>query len=149
MSEITLKEFLEAKLHAIEKLREKDVAAFRDYVNNRSIALELQAKEYERRLESLNGEQSRIAKTQETYISREIWERFADEDRQWKTRAELALAGCMRSSEFAIYKETTDKALTLKAGQSQGFDMVKGALTFIAGVVVAIAALWAATKGLR
>jgi len=149
MSEVTLKEFFEAKLHAIDALREKDIKAFYEYVKTASEALKLQAREYERRLESLNGEQARIAKTQETYISREIWERFVDEDRQWKSRIEISLTGCMRAAEFQIYKETTDKALTLKAGQSQGFDLMRSVLTFVAGLVVAGFALWAGTKGLR
>ncbi len=149
MSEITLREFFEAKLNAIEAMREKDIKAFYDYVKSSSEALKLQAREYERRLENLNGEQARIAKTQETYISREIWERFIDEDRQWKSRTELGMVACLQRAEFQIYKETTDKALTLKAGQSQGFDIVKSVGTFIAGLVVAFFALWAGTKGLR
>ena len=39
-------------------------------------ALKIQAIEYERRLDALNGEQARIAKSQSTYVSRELWDAF-------------------------------------------------------------------------
>jgi len=149
MSDITLKEFFEAQLRAAEELRKKDVKAFHDYVNARAIALELQAKEYERRLEGLNGEQARIAKTQETYISREIWERYLDEDRRWKTRTELAIQEAVPRTEFQNYKETTQAALTLSTGKSQGYEVVRNAFSFVSGIIIAVVAMWTVTKGLR
>lgn len=69
--------FFEEKLKALEK------------------ALELQAKEYERRLEGLNGEAGRLHKMQEQYVPREVFERMIDELRkelrtlsEWKTKQE-------------------------------------------------------------
>jgi len=58
-------------------------------------ALELQAKEYERRLTALNGEADRLHKMQEQYVPREVFERMLDELRkelkslsEWKTKQE-------------------------------------------------------------
>lgn len=69
--------FFEEKLKALEK------------------ALELQAKEYERRLTALNGEADRLHKMQEQYVPREVFERMIDELRkelrmlsEWKTKQE-------------------------------------------------------------
>lgn len=69
--------FFEEKLKSLEK------------------ALELQAKEYERRLDELNGEAGRLHKMQEMYVLREVFERTIDELRkelrilsEWKTKQE-------------------------------------------------------------
>ena len=62
----TLKEHFEVKFKHLEEMRKSEANA-----------LVIQAKEYERRLEALNGEQARIAKSQATYVSREVWEAFS------------------------------------------------------------------------
>lgn len=54
-------------------------------------ALRIQAKEYERRLEALNGEQARLADERASFVNREIWDRIQDEDRRWKTRVDLLI----------------------------------------------------------
>jgi DNA repair exonuclease SbcCD ATPase subunit len=58
-------------------------------------ALELQAKEYERRLEDLNGEAGRLKAMKQELASREVFDRTIDELRkelkvlsEWKTKQE-------------------------------------------------------------
>ena len=74
----TLKEHLETRFCANEKL-------FREYVDSTKEALEKQAREYERRLESLNGEHDRISKAQSSFVNREIFE-------EWKSRMDVFVA---------------------------------------------------------
>lgn len=64
---LTLKEHFEERFRALNEIRSAEADA-----------LVIQAREYERRLESLNGEQGRIAKSQATYISREMYEEFKE-----------------------------------------------------------------------
>lgn len=52
-------------LHKVMELNEK--------------ALKLQSREYERRLEALNGEAERLRKMQSTYVPREVYEAKYDE----------------------------------------------------------------------
>jgi len=82
-------------------------------------------------------------------VSRDTWDANQKSLEEWKVSVDRLLHGNLPRAEFQTYKESTDKALTLKAGQSQGVDTVKSALTFLAGMIVAAAALWALTKGLR
>ena len=56
------------RIEALEKLIDYKFESHRR-------ALELQAREYERRLESLNHENARISKSNELYIGREVLDR--------------------------------------------------------------------------
>lgn len=124
---------------------EKQFAALHEREKLRAEALTLQAAEYERRLESLNGEQARIAANQSSSVSRELWDSTEREDREWKRRADAAIADRVSRAEFQTYKEATEKALTLKAGQSLGIGataavmvQILSSLGVIASIVVAI-----------
>jgi len=64
-------EVLEAKLKALEKH-----VHFKFEANEK--ALGIQAKEYERRLEALNGEAERLRKMQATYLPREVFDKIHD-----------------------------------------------------------------------
>lgn len=61
---VSLKEFIEAKLCASERLSKERF----EYIAS---ATRLQAKEYERRLDLLNGEAERLRRMQATYLPRE------------------------------------------------------------------------------
>jgi hypothetical protein len=58
---------MKSKVSAYDLLEER--------LTGRDKALELQAKEYERRLDALNGEAGKLHNMQEQYISREVFER--------------------------------------------------------------------------
>lgn len=130
----TLKEHLELKFRSLDALRAAEARA-----------LILQAEEYERRLEGLNGEQARIATNQSASVSRELWESTQREDRDWKRRIEGQVADRISREEFQTYKEATERALTLRAGQSQGISAFGGiifqlftSLTGIAAIVTVL-----------
>jgi len=53
----------------------KDVEHLKEQLTWMDRALQLQAKEYERRLEALNGEAGRLREMQNTYIPREVFDR--------------------------------------------------------------------------
>jgi len=74
------------------------------------------------------------------------WQEATEKDRESFARKET-LDSLHR--EFATYKEITAKALTLAEGKSKGIDLVKGAASFVAGLLIALVAVWAATEGLR
>ncbi len=120
----------------ISTLKEHFEKLFREMAR----ALRLQAKEYKRRLKDLNGEQARIASSQATYVSRELWDRSQSEDREWKRKADLAIAGTLSADEFQRYKETTDRALQLKAGQDKG---ISTSAFVVVQVITSLAALGA------
>lgn len=62
-----VRELLSTKIEALEKL-----INFRLDLNDK--ALQIQHKEYERRLRDLNGEAERLRQMQATYVSREVYE---------------------------------------------------------------------------
>ncbi len=62
-----LKELLMLKTNSMEQLTEEKFAGAAD-------ALRIQAKEYERRLDALNGEAARLREIQSTYLPKEIYE---------------------------------------------------------------------------
>lgn len=113
----TLKELLEGSLKGLAHRCRDDKRQGERIQKQRDIALKLQADEYIRRLDALNGEQARIAQTQVTYVSRETWENFHKGDDEWKRRAESLLAKAMPRDEFETYKGVTQRALSLEAGK--------------------------------
>jgi hypothetical protein len=64
---VTLKEYFEKKICELERLQNVKF----DEAKN---ALKIQAVEYERRLENLNNEASRLTKMQVTYLPRETYQ---------------------------------------------------------------------------
>lgn len=67
---VSIKEYLELKI-AYEAAETKHI---RELMEERDKALKVQAKEYERRLDDLNGEAGRLRHMQETYMPRELSE---------------------------------------------------------------------------
>lgn len=74
------------------------------------------------------------------------WQEATAADRSRFASAE-ALSALNKS--FDVYKEITDRALTLAEGKSRGFDAVRVAASFAAGLVVAGIGVWAAVRGLK
>jgi len=69
-------------------------------------ALALQAHEYERRLEDLNGEASRLHTVMSMTVNREVFDKVQDADRDWKSRADKWMsenAGQDKGSESARF----------------------------------------------
>ena len=54
---------------------DKKIAVLEEQVKSSKIGLELQAKEYERRLEILNHESERLKEMQSTYVRKESYEK--------------------------------------------------------------------------
>ena len=89
-------------------LEESDRVSLRAYVDHRIDALDrllrqqlidmeqartIQAREYERRLDALNGEQARLAADRERFVSRELYEQAFHEWRLWRDAVNAQLAG--------------------------------------------------------
>jgi hypothetical protein len=72
-------------------LLEEQVAGLRRELALRDEQLILQAKEYERRLEGLNGEAGRLRNMQQEYISREVFDREITSVRLRLSQSEAAL----------------------------------------------------------
>lgn len=111
-SHVSLREFIEEKIAAD---RERNNILFTE----RMRALEIQAREYERRLDALNGEAGRIRDIQATYVPRETYENYVKEQaaaarilstqvEQTKTTLEKQVESVRTTLENAA-KETTDR----------------------------------------
>jgi hypothetical protein len=129
---VALREFIEVLIAAESRRRDELRAA--DHA-----ALALQAAEYERRLIALNGEHARIAKSQETYVSRELWERAQADAQQWRAAVAKDLQVAVTKAEFYTYKDATDRALTLAAGEATGMSRSGAILISIIGAAAAVA----------
>ena len=138
----TLKAYLEQNLASLSEEVELKFKA-------RDKAQKLQHRIDQEHFKALNNEAARILKATEVTVSRDTWNAEQKSFQDWKNNVERMLQGALPRTEFQTYKDATDKALTLKAGQSQGFDIVRVILTFVAGLVVAGLAVWTTTRGLR
>lgn len=74
--------------------------------------------------------------------------------RAWQIASTEDRANFVKTATFEALKDafgvntvTTAKALTLAEGKSRGFDAVRVGVTFVAGLIVAAIAMWAALKG--
>lgn len=105
---ISLKEHLLGK---ISELKSWFLITLEQYQKATEKALELQAKEYERRLDSLNHAHDQAIQDKTLLLPREIFEAFL--------------------KEFQQYKETTSRALILREGEKQGSLDLKSLSMFI------------------
>lgn len=126
----TLKEFFEGKLAAIQ-----------DQIKSRDTALELQATENKRRLSELNHEHARVAAAQETYVSKDTWDGYVNARQAWTAGADRVMQSSLPRSEFQTYKDSTEKALALKAGQSAGLGMTASAIASVISTCASIGAI--------
>lgn len=72
-------------------LLEEEIAGIRREIDLKDKQLVLQAREYERRLEGLNGEAGRLRNMQQEYISREVFDREVTSIRLRLTQVEAAM----------------------------------------------------------
>ena len=99
---VALREFIE-RILAEESKRRDDLRA-----EDRR-ALDIQAREYERRLDALNHEHARLDKAQLAYVPRETYEHFMEETREWRGRVETFMSeqagarkGIDRTAQIAL-----------------------------------------------
>jgi multidrug efflux pump subunit AcrB len=124
----TLKAYLEALVAALAAETDLKFEA-----RDKAQALQFQADQEHFR--TLNHEAARILKATEITVSRDTWDAFKENDHQWKTHVEARLAGAMKTAEFNIYKETTERALNLGAGKGQGIWQLIQTLASLAAIV--------------
>ena len=85
-------------------------------------ALALKSEELSRRLDILNHAHERAVEVQHTYVPREVFEAFIE--------------------RFDEYKETTNRALILREGQSRGVGLSANALIVSVTLLLAAAGLY-------
>ena len=84
-------------------------------------ALELKAEELSRRLEILNHAHEQAREIQSTYVPREVFEGFVQ--------------------AFTEYKDTTNRALILREGKTEGFSVSANVLASALGIFLVIVGL--------
>jgi hypothetical protein len=89
----------------------------------------LQAKEYERRLEILNHEQSRLGADRERYLPRENFDLFKSDA---VNRQELAF------KEVNSWRKTVDEFMALSAGRDKGLSIAWVVAIGIGGFVMTV-----------
>lgn len=127
----TLKELFEEKFKARDDLHERDAAA-----------LELQAKEYERRLHDLNNEAQRLQTAVTQNVSADTWNAFIQTDKAWKENASRVLQDALPRSEFQTFKESTgtagDTRKGFTAGVSTSASTVQAVLITVGGIALVV-----------
>ena len=109
-----LKELLLMKICGLEKLYEERFEAYQT-------SLSLQAKEYERRLNALNGEAERLRSMQMTYVTKELYE--------------------LNHKELSNKINDNKDLLTRISGKSQGISAAWVVIVVIASLVVSVLAI--------
>ncbi len=139
---ITLRDFFESRLKSISEHFEARIdyleAYWKEVEDQKEIARKLALVELERRLEALNHAHQRAAEVLLTYVTREAWEKYREEDGMWKRQMEVTRASLVTDAEFQTYKETTQTALTLSTGRSVGIGSVWSAVVIGFSILAAI-----------
>ena len=117
------------------------IAVLEERVKNRDEALQLQAKEYERRLEVLNHAHAQAEEKNRNYVTREVYDGTVREWTVWRNSIDY-----LPAPEFRVYKEATDRALLLREGQSKGIGATTTAMVTIVGVIGSVVVIAAAFK---
>ena len=130
--------YLGKEIAALDQKVDLKLKAIDDKISARDKALDLQSEANKVHFDQLNHEGARILKATEITVSRDTWDSFIESDRAWKSNADRALQSLLPRSEFQTYKDATEKALTLKAGQSQGMGTI-GVISM--GIVAGVASL--------
>jgi hypothetical protein len=97
------------------------IVILEERIESRDSALALQAAEYERRLQQLNGEQGRITNILKESIPREVFENYVKENLAWR--------------------EKTDRALILIEGRAGGTGSAAGFFFQIVPLIISLVAL--------
>jgi hypothetical protein len=99
--------------------------------------------------ENLNNEGRRITSITERTVSQDTWQGFTKQYEERHTTLQRLVEGSVSKDEFFVYKTATERALTLKAGQSQGISMVGAAVLIFFSIVSSLAAAIGAVIALR
>ena len=130
---VTLRELLEVKA-ALQKLELLVIERFAAAKQ----ALELQAKEYDRRLDHLNGEQGRMAVDRERFLPRESFEIFKNE---LDKRREI------ERKELDLRTTHMDKFMAASSGRDAGIGISWGVIVaLIATIGAAVGVLVVVAK---
>ena len=89
-------------------------------------ALGLQAKEYERRLNELNGEQSRLREERGRFLPRELYDSFSSDTNKWRDNVNTFIAG--------------------SSGQTQGFDKAWATIIAVVSSFITAVVTWLTVK---
>jgi hypothetical protein len=88
--------------------------------------------------EILNNEGRRITAMTDKTVSQDKWDGFIKQYEERHLKLEKAIDGTVLKSEFQDYKASTERALTLKVGQTQGIGQVG---TIVLGFFVILSSL--------
>ncbi len=139
---ISLREHFETRLKASTDSIEGKIKSLVEHGDKldeeRDRARKIALIELERRLDDLNHAHQRAADVLATYVSREVWDKYRDDDMEWKRNEEVTRAVWVTQAEFRTYKETTQNALTLAMGKAQGIGSVWGAIAIVFSIMSAI-----------
>ena len=116
---------IEHRLTMLETLREADVGMVRANEAAAQRALVIQGKEYERRLEALNGERRRENKHMTLFLPRETYD-------SWLSRYEQKLL------EDSKWRDAVNSALAIAAGKGQGVNLAWGVGLALVGVAFGV-----------
>lgn len=139
---ISLREYFETRIKSVcdhfeARIDHLDMH-WKELEEQKEIARKLALVELERRLADLNHAHQRAAEVLLTYITREAWDKYREDDSNWKRQQEVIRASLVTDAEFTTYKETTQQALTLAVGKSQGIGSVWGAVVIGFSIMAAI-----------
>lgn len=148
LSEITLREFLEEKLASLSRetsknfeLVGKGFELMNGRIDARDHALKIQTEANRVHFDALNHEAARIQAAADKSVSRDTWDEYLKNDQEWKSKFDQQFPALLTKAEFQTYKETSDKALQLKAGQSQGVGMTGAFVVQVISTISSLAVL--------
>lgn len=138
---VTLKEYFEARLNALDALRLQEANV-----------LKIQALEYERRLENLNHEAKRIDDAAGRSVSRDVFDTFLRADGAWKSQSERDRSGHLPRAEYevqhkalqAVIQVNSDRLILLEtaiAAKKQGLSTAAAIAISVFAAMSAVAAI--------
>lgn len=148
MADVPLREFIE-RIIAENNLRRDDLRAEdRRWVErefkSQERALELQAREYERRLSDLNHAHAEATRVLGTYLPRELYERAHTEVVDWQAKADIRFVEVesrVKSVELGLVNlpggiKSLELGLAAQSGQHVGSRMTMATAITIASVAL-------------
>lgn len=141
---------VEAERRLRDALRAEDHKWIERELRAAAKALELQAKEYERRLQDLNHAHAEAQRVLGIYLPRELYERAHQEVVDWQRRFEIRSVETenrIKSVELGIVNlpggvKSLELGLAAQAGQQTGTNTTRStAITIVALVIAAIGVL--------
>lgn len=144
-----IKEIVDRELAADRRfrdaLRKEDHRWYEREVAGVAKALELQAKEYERRLEDLNHSHAEAQRVLATYLPREVYERAHNEVVEWQRKADIREVDTnnrIKSVELGLVNlpggvKSLELGLASQSGQFLGASTTRTTMVAIIAVVIA------------